>query len=491
MRTVMVLLDSMNRHFLNIYGNNWVKTPNIDRLAQDSVIFDNHWLGSAPCMPARRDIFTGRLNFLERNWGPIEPFDITLQHKLRENGIFTHITTDHTHYAEPGGENYMQQFNTWEIIRGQEFDTWGSKVNPPELPDDYFGKAGVQYELNREHFKEEKDYPTPKTMVSACDWVNNNAGADNFFLMVEGFDPHEPFDSPEEYLELYEDDYDGPRYEWSGYEKVEEESPATQHLRKKYAATLTMADHWLGKLIDSLQENEMWEDTLFILTTDHGHLLGEHGWTGKNKMHVYNELAHLPLLISLPGNKRAGERINALTQNIDIMPTLLDYYNIEKPEPVQGYSLKGVLEGQIKEQEHRDTALYGWHGKTVNITDGKYTYFRAPAREDNYPCYVYGAIPTTLWTFMGKGKEKEIEMGRFLEHTDYPVYKIPMAKKGVKSKAIENVKETLLFDIKNDYNQEKPLNDKQIEEKMIKKLKKAMNKAQSPQEQFERLGLKD
>ncbi|MFW6270555.1 MAG: sulfatase-like hydrolase/transferase, partial [Bacillota bacterium] len=71
MRTVMVLLDSMNRHFLNIYGNNWVKTPNIDRLAQDSVIFDNHWLGSAPCMPARRDIFTGRLNFLERNWGPI------------------------------------------------------------------------------------------------------------------------------------------------------------------------------------------------------------------------------------------------------------------------------------------------------------------------------------------------------------------------------------------------------------------------------------
>lgn len=490
MRTVVVLLDSMNRHFLRVYGNKWVKTPNIDRLAEDAVILDNHWLGSAPCMPARRDIFTGRLNFLERNWGGIEPYDITLQQKLRENDIFTHITTDHTHYVETGGENYLQQFNTWEIIRGQEFDAWGSRVKPPELPEKYHGKVAEQYELNRANFKKERDYPTPKTMSSACDWVDNNRGADDFLLMVEGFDPHEPFDTPEKYLELYEDDYEGPLYEWSGYEQVEEDSAATRHLRKKYAATLSMADQWLGKLMDRLQENEMWEDTLFILTTDHGHLLGEHGWTGKNDMHVYNELAHLPLMIKLPGNKRAGDRVEALTQNIDLMPTILEYYDIEIPETVRGKSLKGVLEKNVSEKDHREVALYGWHGKTVNITDGRYTYFRAPAREDNHPCYIYGAVPTTLWSFLGRGKEDQIEMGRFLEYTDYPVYKIPVTAEGREDRSIQHIRDTLLFDLKNDYNQRNPVEDPEIEKRMAAKLKAALQKAGAPEEQFERLDLK-
>lgn len=145
MKTIIILMDSLNRHMLKVYNKaTWVKTPNIDRFAEKSLIFDGHWLGSAPCMPARRDIFTGRLGFLERNWGPIEPFDITLQEKLREKGVFSHMITDHTHYFEIGGENYCQLFNTWDIIRGQEYDAWVSRVNPPALPGHYYGKAAVK-----------------------------------------------------------------------------------------------------------------------------------------------------------------------------------------------------------------------------------------------------------------------------------------------------------------------------------------------------------
>src|ERR1035437_2556097 len=130
MKTIFILLDSFNRRILQLYNkDSLVQTPNIDRFAEKSMVFENHWLGSAPCMPARRDLFTGRLNFLDRNWGPVEPFDTTLPPLLRSKGVFTHMVTDHFHYFEVGGENYCQMFDTWDFIRGQEWDPWISRVN--------------------------------------------------------------------------------------------------------------------------------------------------------------------------------------------------------------------------------------------------------------------------------------------------------------------------------------------------------------------------
>ena len=103
MKAILILMDTLNRHMLKAYNPKAEAiTPNIDRLAGKSFVFDNHFIGSAPCMPARRDIQTGRLNFLERGWGPIEPWDCTLPALLKKRGIFSHIVTDHCHYAEVG-----------------------------------------------------------------------------------------------------------------------------------------------------------------------------------------------------------------------------------------------------------------------------------------------------------------------------------------------------------------------------------------------------
>lgn len=484
MKTVLVLLDSLNRNYLSSYGGDWVKTPNIDRFAQESITFDQHWLGSAPCMPARRDLFTGRLNFLERDWGPIEPFDITLPALLKEHAVYSHIITDHCHYFETGGENYCQQFNSWDYQRGQEYDPWVSRVQQPDLPKTYYGKASPQYELNRTRFQKEEDFPTPRTFASACQWLQENQTAEQYFLMVEAFDPHEPFDCAPQYLKGYQDDYQGPRFDWSSYAPTTEPPEAIEHLRKRYAATLGMTDAWFGKLLDTLEELSLFEDTLIILTTDHGHLLGEHGWTGKNLMHAYNDLAHLPMMVHLPKGKRKGERIQALTQNIDLMPTLLDYYDIEIPSSVRGKSLRPLWEGS--NEQTREALLYGWFGKAVNVTDGKYTYFRAPEREDNTPCHAYCAMPTTLWNFKGKEQKEKIEMGRFLAHTRYPVYKIPTADKG---KSNRHINDTQLYDIKNDYLQQKPLQESETEERMVQQLKELMRETDAPEEQFIRLGI--
>jgi arylsulfatase A-like enzyme len=304
--------------------------------------------------------------------------------------------------------------------------------------------------------------------------------------MVEVFDPHEPFDCSDEYLALYEDAYDGPRYEWSGYAPVGEPAEATEHLRRRYAATLTMADRWLGKFLDKLEELDVFEETLLVLTTDHGHMLGEHGFTGKNYMHVYNELAHLPLLVHLPAGARAGERVDALTQNIDLMPTILDYRGIDAPQRLHGGSLRPLLENRT--ETHRDVALYGWFGKAVNITDGRYTYFRAPVRDDNFPCFAYCGIPTTLWRYMGVEAQRSIETGPFLKHTDYPVYRIPI-NSAREMGGLKHVRESLLFDIAVDYRQERPVRDERLEKQMAGMLAKAMTAVDAPDDQFERLGL--
>jgi len=487
MKAVFVLSDSLNRHFLPSYGNDWVQAPNIDRLARRSVTFDNHWIGSAPCMPARRDILTGRLNFLEREWSGLEPFDRPFTRLLRNNGIHTHMETDHYHYFHVGGENYHTQFGSWRFHRGQEWDVWASTIRPPEEPE-HMGQWNAQYAKNRERFTSESEYPTPRTFQGAVDWLKANEGEDDYFLWIEAFDPHEPFDAPEEYRELYSDDWTGPLYNWSDYKQARREPEAVEHLRRCYAATLTMMDRWLGRLLDELERQGSMEDTLIIFTTDHGHMLGEHGITGKNWFHGWNEMTRIPLLVHLPGDRLAGERRGQLTQNIDIMPTLLDYYGLEAEGPIHGESWMPILEANTSSR--RQAALYGWFGQSVNVTDGRCTYFRAPAREDNQPLYRHFLTPGTFRSIYGLHDiavpefYDGAELGRFLPYSDFPV---------LRSRKTAPVKtewgDNRLYDIREDPEQSNDLCGTDLEPRYRRLLEETMRKMDSPPSQYERLGL--
>jgi arylsulfatase A-like enzyme len=498
MKAIVFMLDSVNRRFLPAYGNDWVKTPNLNRLAGRCAVFDNHWVGSAPCMPARRDMFTGRLNFLDRNWGPIEPFDYTLPQALRQHGIFTHMVTDHYHYLRTGGENYCQLFDTWECMRGQENDPWVSRVDKKEAAPHY-GKDSPQYRVNRTRFPREGDFPSPLTLQGAAEWLQNNRDADNYLLWVEVFDPHEPFDLPAEYLEAYGDDYRGLPYQWPEYQEVNVPEPALEHIRKRYAALLTMTDHWLGKVLDVIDEHRLWDDALIAFTSDHGYMLGEHGFMAKNYMPAYNEVFHIPFMLHLPGDPYRGRRIGALTQNIDLFPTLLDYFGIDSdgcPNKLHGRSLLPLLAGEV--ERIREYAIYGYFGKDVNLTDGHYTYFRAAARDTNDPLHLYTAMPTTLNQFYNRDSLTDVSaiaIGRWLSWTAYPVYKIPgnAVRMRDQSQAFNQRSPYLdrnrLFDIVSDYAQERPLALPELEKKLCRALIATLREHDAPAEQLERLGL--
>ena len=500
MKTIVILMDSLSRRFLPCYGNDWVQTPNIDRLAARSCAFDRHFVGSAPCMPARHDLLTGRLEFLERNWAPIQPFDCTLPTMLRKHGVFSHMCTDHYHYFHLGGENYYDIFSSWDFIRGQEHDTMVSDLGPFPT-EEHYGNYARQYARNRAAMPTEADYPSPKTLAHAADWVEAHHAHDDWMLFVDSFDPHEPFDLPDEAPNLYADDCGDKLFYWPPYDRADcVPAEALAHARKRYAGVISMSDRWLGRLLDVLDEHNMWEDTMVVLTTDHGFMLGEKDLMGKNYMPAYNEVYHIPLLIHLPG-MQGPTRSQAITQNIDLFPTILSWHGIDPgscPDPLHGVDLLPILRGQT--DKAHDAVIYGMFGRQVNLYDGRYTYFRAAVRADNQPLSVYTAMPSTINHYWDRDHLTDVdrmEAGRFLKWTNYPVFKIPntITKLSDFSHSFDVrydiVSQNLLFDLETDPLQEHPLDDPALEARLCATLREVMQACDSPDEQFIRLGLEE
>ena len=488
MKCVFIVLDTVRRDFLSAYGNDWVHTPSLDRLAERGVVFDNHWVGSLPCMPARREFMTGRYNFIYRGWGPIEPYDDTLPGELRKHDVFTHLLTDHYHYFELGGENYHTAFNTWDFFRGQENDWWASHVDRMALPD-HLGQLTQQSFGNRKLQQREEDFSGPKTAQSAIEWLKTNQATDDWFLQVEIFDPHAPFYCTEEYRAMYQDDYDGPFYDWPSYDEVHESPEAIAHIRKCYAGLLTMTDHWVGRIFDTLDDLGIWDDTLVVFTTDHGTMLAEHDFWMKNIMPLYNEIVRIPLIASFPGNNGAGTRTAALTQTIDLMPTFLDYFDVPPPPHVQGCSLRGVPDGETT----RGDGIFGYFGMAMNVTDGRYVYMRNPVNEDAGPLYAYTAMPTGgLNRWYPREVYDRVETGRYFGHTyNLPLYKIPTVGKVPRHHPDEAsyAGRNQLFDIREDPRQQRPLSDPVLEARFAARIAHHLNACEAMPEQFTRLGI--
>ncbi len=299
MKAILVMFDSLNRRFLEPYGGTTVITPNFRRLAKRAVTFDRAYVGSMPCMPARRELHTGRYNFLHRSWGPLEPFDESMPHILKNNGISSHLFSDHYHYWEEGGANYHTKYSTWECYRGQEGEPWKADLTDnPDLHTESFNNqirpnSGVirQDWVNRHYIREEQAFPAAKTFSGGLDFLKTNHQADNWFLHIETFDPHEPYFSPKRFQDLYREHLQGPHFDWPPYARTTESEEAVRHCRAQSAALHTMCDEFLGKILDAMDDYDLWKDTLLIVNTDHGFLLGEHGWWAKCCQPFYNEVA--------------------------------------------------------------------------------------------------------------------------------------------------------------------------------------------------------
>ncbi|MEZ5181412.1 MAG: sulfatase [Acidimicrobiales bacterium] len=397
---VVLLLDSLNRHLIGPYGGIEFDTPNLDRLAARSVRFERHVTGSLPCMPARHDLLTGSLDFLWRPWGSLELWDEPVTVPLRRAGVTTMLVSDHPHLFETGGENYHCEFTAWDYQRGHEGDPWRTAPDPswvgaPALPARP-GPLAFPYDDSRTWFRDEGDFPGPRTMAAAADWLAHQApAADRSLLVVDEFDPHEPFDTPEPWASRY-DDSPEPKVIWPPYATealargiVSAED--ARRIRAAYGAKLSMIDHHLGRVLDVIDERDGWDDTAVVACTDHGHYLGELDRFGKPGAPLNWPMRRIPLLVAWPGV--APGTCDALTTTVDLHATLLDAFGVPAPERTHGRSLVPLLEGSASRV--REWALTGVWGREVHVTDGRRTYCRAP-EGDNAPLSMWSNRWSTM-----------------------------------------------------------------------------------------------
>jgi arylsulfatase A-like enzyme len=485
MRAIVVMFDSLNRRVLPPYGGDAGIAPNFARLAERTVTFDQCYAGSMPCMPARREMHTGRYNFLHRSWSPLEPFDDSVPQMLKEAGVYTHLITDHQHYWEDGGATYHNRFASYEFLRGQEGDLWKADVaaSAGSRLTDIGMRMRVQDKINRAAIEAGEVHPQTGVFDAGLDFLRTNAAADNWVLQIETFDPHEPFYSSPRHMAQFEDPPGGDGdFDWPPYARVTEDTATEDVVRNRYLALLSMCDENLGRVIDLMDAQGMWGDTALIVCTDHGYMLGEKGWWGKSVQPWYDETIHTPLFVWDPRAAIKGQRRNALVQTIDLGPTMLDLFGLGATGDMQGQPLGPVLQ---KDQRLREGALFGSHGGHVNVTDGRYVYMRAPVSPENQPLFEYTLMPVHMRAMASPAELQEAELAPPLSFSKgCPVLKFPAW--GLGNPWSHG---TLLFDLETDPDQERPIQDDALELRMADFLVRLMRDNDAPAEQYERLGL--
>ncbi|MEV5350207.1 sulfatase-like hydrolase/transferase [Streptomyces achromogenes] len=372
----------------------------------------------------------------------------------------------------------------------QEGDPWKGHVADPRPPEDLRAGRGELWRqdwVNRQYLGSEAEQPQTLTFDAGLEFLSVNHAEDDWFLQIETFDPHEPFFTQAHYKDLYPHDYGGPHFDWPDYNRVTETPEQVAHARYEYAALLSMCDHSLGRVLDAMDTHGLWDDPLLIVCTDHGFVLGEKGWWAKVVQPWYEELVHTPLFVHDPRRPdRAGTHDATLVQTIDIAPTLLEYFGVDRTPDMQGRPLGGT-DGTAGAGAGRTSALFGMFGGHVNITDGRYVYMRACHDDTNLPLNEHTLMPTRI-------------RGRF---TPRELADITLAEPFSFTKGVRTVRipapapallgpqrfGTLLFDLASDPHQERPIVDDAVELRMIRLLIEQLRANDAPHDQYERLGL--
>jgi arylsulfatase A-like enzyme len=393
MNILLIISDTVRHDYCGCYGSPWVRTPHIDALAREGTVMERFYTASFPTGPMRKDVHSGRFTFTYTNWSAErsrgEP---VLAELLSDAGYLTAHVGDTSNSAQLRQGFQHEQIVPSEASRLREVPEQVPLPADPRklrIPMDRI-RSVVR---NARGWDGEADRRVARSVRAAHRWLEERA-ADRraFFLWFDTFDPHEPWDPPRYYIDLYDPGYRGdelmePAYEPAGYASERE----IQHMRCMYAAKLTMVDRWIGHLLDGLRLMGLAEETAVVFTSDHGFYHGEHGLIGKVQLDregticgrwpLYETIAHPPLIVRGPGLPKS-ERRHGFCQPPDLAPTILELAGVEVPSWMHGRSLLPMLAGE--EAAAREAAV----SSCTYVTDAE---VRCPTsfRTDEH-LYVYG-----------------------------------------------------------------------------------------------------
>ena len=401
MNVILVILDSLRKDHIGVYGNDRIQTPNLDALAKESLRFTQAYPESLPTLCARRAIHTGMRTwpfrdivklpgetFQPAGWQPIPEQQVTLSETLLNAGYSTALFADTQPMFHPS-MNFQRGFGVFEWLRGQERDRFRPKLGVSEdqirqntVPghDDSMVDKVRQYLANTKDRKSEEDWFAPRLFTRGMEYLERADEGTPFFLVLDSFDPHEPWDPPEEYVRLYSDGYEGrdpivPNYgsaDWIDDKELE-------RMKALYSGEVTMVDRWLGRFLDKMESTGRMEDTMLIVLADHGVALGEHGATGKPYGALWPELTDIPFFIRHPEGKGAGQTSDFFASTHDVAPTILGAIGLLPIQQMDGQYLTVLLEGAEPPPRRHFTLGYNEY---VWARDRRYAMFGRNDRSD-------------------------------------------------------------------------------------------------------------
>ena len=408
MNVALIIIDTLRKDHVGCYGNDWIKTPHLDSLAKESILFTRAYPESLPTLQVRRALHAGCRVFPfiahkdykgdfsgTPGWGPISEERDTIAEILQRHGYRTALITDTYHQFKPS-KNFHRGFDEWTWIRGQENDPYRSGPIPSKveveshIPENLRTKGFSwtsftdfiqKYLINVADRRYEEDYFPARVFKTGANWLERNQHAEKFFLVLDSFDPHEPWDPPVSYRRLYDPDDDAIDFLASLYGPADQLSPRVlKRLRANYAGEVTLVDRWLGYFLEKMKSLGLTDSTLIAVMSDHGHCIGEHNIVGKQGHPMTREICDLVLMIYHPEGEGRGTTCSSLVYDFDLPATILARLGIKPEKPMDGKDIWPLALG--KGDEIYDHITCGW-GPFVMVRDKHYW----------YNAYLWGEVP--------------------------------------------------------------------------------------------------
>ncbi len=395
---LLVIIDSVRADALGSFGNTSAHTPNLDALARESLRFTHHYPEAFPTGPARATIFGGRRLFPFRDWTPPKDMPTTpgwqdvpaanFIRTLRSGGYWTACAVDTPWVLVPSQKAYQQSYDRFVRIEGQTgtitrpaslcSDAELAHWTPPKLLRSSAGSKMRQYLANMTGRRSEADYLPARVFTAGMELLaEGNRQKKPWALVLDCFDPHEPWDPPDRYIKLHGGDLKRPWQPGTVLNGLATSSgvadPSDLHaMSALYRGELSMSDHWFGNFMTRLNAMQLERETLVLFLSDHGFLLGERGYVAKPATQLHPELVHTPMMIRHPDGRAAHTTNDQYVQTQDVAATLLGAAGIPKPSFMNGDDLLPQLDKNPPSLKR--TYVTGAYSSVVFARDSRWAY---------------------------------------------------------------------------------------------------------------------
>jgi arylsulfatase A-like enzyme len=382
MNVLVLMLDTLRPDHLGCYGNTEVRTTHLDRLAAEGVRARTAYAEFPNTIPARTAFVSGSYTFPDRPWQALEPADTHVAELFRASGYHTVAFSDTPFNNGANMDRGFEEFNHFKMGKclppadGRPFVDYSDAYMAPGYPEKevlYWAKTKTNIAICREQFG---CTPGERFFGLVCEWLR---GAQDrpFFLWVDSFQPHEPWDAGEPYRSMY-----APRTGYQGRYLPMPMAPDAdkwmmpgdlEHLRALYKASATESDDLVGQVLQTLAETGLAQDTLVLALSDHGMPLGEHhGLVRKFDYPLYDELSRIAWIMRAPGRLPAGAALDGLVSNVDFLPTVLDLCDLPAPEGCEGLDLVPYADGSAPVP--RDMLFMGAYNYRTAVRTDRYKF---------------------------------------------------------------------------------------------------------------------